>query len=104
MFRMPMVAVVLVLWCEGDCELLMLRRLNGRQSPLQAVFHTEMQRIGGHCQTPLQLARVDQRVDPEFDEDVALEVMERGSAVHCVSNTKATLYYLEVMACSIIFS
>jgi len=33
----------------------------------------------------LQLARVDDRVDPEFDEDVALEVIERGSAVHCVS-------------------
>jgi len=77
----PMVAVLTI----GDCELLMLRRLNGRQSPLQAVFHTEMQRIDGHVQTPLQLARVDDRVDPEFDEELALEVIERGSAVHCVS-------------------
>merc|ERR1719440_609010 len=77
----PMVAVLTI----GDCELLMLRRLHGRQSPLKAVFHTEMQRIDGHVQTPLQLARVDERVDPEFDEDVALEVIERGSAVHCVS-------------------
>lgn len=77
----PMVAVLTI----GDCELLMLRRLQGRQSPLQAVFHTEMQRIDGHMQTPLQLARVDDRVDPEFDEDIALEVIERGSAVHCVS-------------------
>merc|ERR1719436_80081 len=59
----PMVAVLTI----GDCELLMLRRLNGRQSPLKAVFHTEMQRIDGHVQTPLQLARVDERVDPEFD-------------------------------------
>jgi serine/threonine protein phosphatase PrpC len=77
----PMVAVLTI----GDCELLMLRRLHGRQSPLQAVFHTEMQRIDGHVQTPLQLARVDDRVDPEFDEELALEVIERGSAVHCVS-------------------
>merc|ERR1719262_2033337 len=77
----PMVAVLTI----GDCELLMLRRLHGRQSGLQAVFHTEMQRIDGHVQTPLQLARVDERVDPEFDEDLALEVIERGSAVHCVS-------------------
>ena len=37
----PMVAVLTI----GDCELLMLRRLHGRASPLQAVFHTEMQRI-----------------------------------------------------------
>ncbi|CAE7444074.1 unnamed protein product [Symbiodinium sp. KB8] len=77
----PMVAVLTI----GDCELLMLRRLDGRQSPLQAVFHTEMQRIDGHSQTPLQLARVDDRVDPDFDEELALEVIERGSAVHCVS-------------------
>merc|ERR1719331_1404388 len=77
----PMVAILTI----GDCELLMLRRLHGRQSPLKAVFHTEMQRIDGHVQTPLQLARVDERVDPEFDEELALEVIERGSAVHCVS-------------------
>ncbi|CAJ1342899.1 unnamed protein product [Effrenium voratum] len=44
-----------------------------------------MQRIDGHSQTPLQLARVDDRVDPDFDEELALEVIERGSAVHCVS-------------------
>merc|ERR1719422_251223 len=77
----PMVAVLTI----GDCELLMLRRLQGRQSQLQAVFHTEKQRIDGNVQTPLQLARVDDRVDPEFDEELALEVIERGSAVHCVS-------------------
>merc|ERR1711912_42505 len=57
----------------------------GSTTVLLAVFHTEMQRIDGHMQTPLQLARVDDRVDPEFDEDIALEVIERGSAVHCVS-------------------
>merc|ERR1719215_977904 len=45
----PMVAILTI----GDCELLMLRRLNGRQSDFQAVFHTEMQRIDGHVQTPL---------------------------------------------------
>jgi serine/threonine protein phosphatase PrpC len=77
----PMVAVLTI----GDCELLMLRRVNGRRSAFQAVFHTEMQRIDGHVQTPLQLARVDDRVDPEFDEELAIEVIERGSAVHCVS-------------------
>lgn len=77
----PMVAVLTI----GDCELLMMRRLDGRQSGFEAVFHTEMQRIDGHSQTPLQLARVDDRVDPDFDEELALEVIERGSAVHCVS-------------------
>merc|ERR1719460_515168 len=86
----PMVAVLTI----GDCELLMLRRLHGRQSELQAVFHTEMQRIDGHVQTPLQLARVDERVDPEFDEDVALEVIERGSAVHCVSTYEGDIVLL----------
>jgi len=86
----PMVAILTI----GDCELLMLRRLQGRQSPLKAVFHTEMQRIDGHAQTPLQLARVDERVDPEFDEDVALEVIERGSAVHCVSTYEGDIVLL----------
>merc|ERR1719271_315195 len=86
----PMVAILTI----GDCELLMLRRLHGRQSPLKAVFHTEMQRIDGHVQTPLQLARVDERVDPEFDEDVALEVIERGSAVHCVSTYEGDIVLL----------
>merc|ERR1719389_1057040 len=69
----------------GDCELLMLRRTAGRQSPFQAVFHTEMQRIDHNVQTPLQLARVDSRIDEDFDESIALEVIEKGSAVHCVS-------------------
>jgi len=77
----PMIAVLSI----GDCELLMLRRANGRQSDLEAVFHTEMQRIDYNVQTPLQLARVDERIDEEFDESIALEVIEKGSAVHCVS-------------------
>jgi len=77
----PMVAILAV----GDCELLILRRLQGRQSMLEAVFHTEMQRIGGHAQQPIQIARIDERVDPDFDENVAVEVIERGSAVHYVS-------------------
>merc|ERR1719199_2055601 len=77
----PMIAVLSI----GDCELLMLRRTHGRQSPLQAVFHTEMQRIDHNVQTPLQLARVDARIDEDFDETIALEVIEKGSAVHCVS-------------------
>mmetsp|Transcript_126746 Transcript_126746/g.370422 ORF Transcript_126746/g.370422 Transcript_126746/m.370422 type:complete len:411 (-) Transcript_126746:58-1290(-) len=77
----PMIAVLSI----GDCELLMLRRTNGRQSDLEAVFHTEMQRIDFNVQTPLQLARVDGRIDEDFDESIALEVIEKGSAVHCVS-------------------
>lgn len=77
----PMIAVLSI----GDCELLMLRRTNGRQAELEAVFHTEMQRIDSNVQTPLQLARVDERIDADFDESIALEVIEKGSAVHCVS-------------------
>jgi len=77
----PMIAVLSI----GDCELLMLRRAEGRTSPLVAVFHTEMQRIDMNAQTPLQLARVDARIDEDFDESIALEVIEKGSAVHCVS-------------------
>eukprot|EP00928_Gymnodinium_smaydae_P019283 TRINITY_DN17388_c0_g1_i1.p1 TRINITY_DN17388_c0_g1~~TRINITY_DN17388_c0_g1_i1.p1 ORF type:complete len:418 (+),score=79.73 TRINITY_DN17388_c0_g1_i1:87-1340(+) len=77
----PMIAVLSI----GDCELLMLRRTNGRSNDLEAVFHTEMQRIDYNVQTPLQLARVDGRIDEDFDESIALEVIEKGSAVHCVS-------------------
>lgn len=78
----PMIAVLSI----GDCEILILRRSHNRDpTPLQAVFHTEMQRIDGHAQSPLQVARVDDRVDPDFDESLAIEVIERGSAVHCLS-------------------
>merc|ERR1719401_2006237 len=75
----PMIAVCSI----GDCEILILRRDNVGQ--LQPVFHTEMQRIDGNAQSPLQLARVDDSIDPDFDESIAIEVIERGSAVHCVS-------------------
>ncbi|CAJ1448293.1 unnamed protein product [Effrenium voratum] len=77
----PMIAVISI----GDCELVILRRLQGRQGPLELVFHTEMQRVDGHCQTPLQLARVDDRIDANFDDSITVEVIERGSAVHCIS-------------------
>eukprot|EP00401_Gymnodinium_catenatum_P027832 CAMPEP_0117510124 /NCGR_PEP_ID=MMETSP0784-20121206/27829_1 /TAXON_ID=39447 /ORGANISM="" /LENGTH=455 /DNA_ID=CAMNT_0005305753 /DNA_START=48 /DNA_END=1413 /DNA_ORIENTATION=- len=77
----PMIAVMSI----GDCELLVLRRTTGRQGPLEAVFHTEMQRIDGHAQAPLQVARVDDRVDPNFNESITVDVIERGSAVHCMS-------------------
>jgi len=77
----PMVAVLAI----GDCELLMLRRVQGRQAPLEPVFHTEMQRIGGNAQQPIQIARIDERIDPDFDDSCAIEVIERGSAVHYVS-------------------
>eukprot|EP00913_Durusdinium_trenchii_P009561 g8984.t1 len=56
----------------GDCELLMLRRTNGRQSELEAVFHTEMQRIDYNVQTPLQLARVDERIDEDSGQWIVL--------------------------------
>lgn len=77
----PMIAIITV----GDCELLVLRRVKGPRAVLELVCHTEMQRIDGHAQTPLQLARVDDRIDPNFHEGLTIEVIERGSAVHCVS-------------------
>lgn len=77
----PMIAVLSI----GDCELLLLRRTKGPSGPYEPVFHTEMQRIDGHAQTPLQLPRVDERIDENFDEAVALDIIERGSAVHCMS-------------------
>lgn len=69
----------------GDCELLLLRRNRGSRRELEAIFHTEMQRIDGHAQTPLQVARVDERIDADFDDDIALEVIREGSAVHCLT-------------------
>jgi len=77
----PMIGVVTL----GDCELVMLRRTGGKQGRLQLVLHTEMQRIGGHNQTPLQLARLSESLDPAFDEDEALDAIERGSGLHCTS-------------------
>jgi protein phosphatase PTC7 len=75
----PMIAVCSI----GDCEILVLRRTeNGH---LATAFHTEMQRVDGNAQCPLQLARVDETIDPNFDESTMIEVIERGSAVHCVS-------------------
>merc|ERR1719272_2742514 len=75
----PMIAVCSI----GDCEIVILRR--STEGRLQIVFHTEMQRIDGNAQSPLQLARVNDDIDPDFDESIAIEVIERGSAVHCVS-------------------
>jgi len=77
----PMIAVITV----GDCQLLVLRRTQGRGGRLETVFQTEMQRIDGHVQTPLQIARINAEIDPGFTDDITLEVIERGSAVHCVS-------------------
>jgi len=77
----PMIAVMSV----GDCELLLLRRKAGPASPLEMVFNTEMQRIDGHAQTPLQVARVDDRVYEGFDERMTIDVIEKGSAVHNLS-------------------
>jgi protein phosphatase PTC7 len=75
----PMIAVCSV----GDCEILVLRRTtSGNLAP---AFHTEMQRVNGNAQCPLQLSRVDDSIDPNFDESTMIEVIEKGSAVHCVS-------------------
>jgi len=90
----PMIAVCSV----GDCEILLLRRgPDGRLSP---VFHTEMQRVDGNAQSPLQLARVDETVDPNFNPDVMIEVIERGSAVHCVSAYEGDIFVLGLMVFS----
>jgi protein phosphatase PTC7 len=75
----PMIAVCSI----GDCEILILRRTT--EGHLAMAFHTEMQRIDGNAQSPLQLARVDETVDANFDESIMYEVIEKGSAVHCVS-------------------
>lgn len=77
----PMIAVLSV----GDCELLILRQLHGREKPYETIFHTEMQRIDGHAQCPLQICRLNEALDADFDESMPIEVIERGSAVHCVS-------------------
>jgi len=76
----PMIAVLSI----GDCELIILRKSPESQQ-YEVVFNTEMQRIDGNCQCPLQVCRLDDRVDPGFEESTALEVIERGSAVHMVS-------------------
>jgi len=75
----PMIAVCSV----GDCQMIVLRR--SFDGTFTLAFQTEMQRIDGHAQSPLQVARVDASVDPSFDESLAIEVIENGSAVHCVS-------------------
>lgn len=80
----PMVGVVTL----GDCELVMLRRTNGLQHPLQVILHTEKQRIGGNKQTPLQLARMDSETDPDFEEEAALDAIERGTGLHCMSTNE----------------
>lgn len=77
----PMVAVLSI----GDCKLLTLRRADGPLGRFETVFHTDMQRIGENAQMPLQVTRIDERIDPCFDLSVAVEVIEKGSAVHCVS-------------------
>jgi serine/threonine protein phosphatase PrpC len=86
----PMIAVLTI----GDCELLLLRRTEGPQSPLAIRFHTEAQRVSDRADVPLQLARVDERVDPGFTEDCALEVIEAGSAVQCVTTYEGDIVLL----------
>ncbi|CAJ1447827.1 unnamed protein product [Effrenium voratum] len=62
----PMMAIVSI----GDCELMVLRQNRLRY---EIAFNTEMQRIDGNCQCPLQVCRVDGRVDPNFDERMTIE-------------------------------
>jgi len=83
----PMIAVLTI----GDSEFVLLRRLHGRESPLEVVFHTEMQRIDDRLHAPMQLARVDERVDAAFDDEVAFEVIEKGSSVQCVSTREGDI-------------
>lgn len=82
----PMVGVVTL----GDCELLLLRRLGGPQKPLQVVLRTEMQRIGGNSQRPMQLSRLD-AANAAFHESEALDAIERGSGLHCTSTYEGDL-------------
>eukprot|EP00435_Cladocopium_sp_Y103_P052756 s39_g16.t1 len=79
----PMMAIISI----GDCELMVLRQsyTHHRGLRYETVFNTEMQRIDGNCQCPLQVCRVDDRIDGAFDERMTIEVIERGSAVHMVS-------------------
>merc|ERR1719320_337224 len=77
----PMIAVLSI----GDCEIMVLRNAQGPGRGLEAAFHTEMQRIDGNAQCPLQICRIDDRIDANFDERIPIEVIERGSAVHCIS-------------------
>jgi len=74
----------------GDCEMVLLRR-SSWQDPLKVILHTEMQRIGGHNQTPLQLLRMSPTYDPNFDESDAIDTIERGSGVHCMSTFEGDL-------------
>lgn len=77
----PMMAVLTI----GDSELLLLRRVGGWQNQLQKVFHTEHKNVAGRDADVLELSRVDERVDPEYDEDAALRLIERGSKTQCVT-------------------
>lgn len=88
----PMAAILSI----GDCELMILRRIHGPQSELEMIFNTEMQRIDGHVQEPLQLARFDERVDfdIDFDPEIAASVIRDGSAVHCVSACEGDILVL----------
>jgi len=62
----------------GDCELVLLRRID---EEWKVLFRTEPQRVDGHRQQPLQLARVDVSIDPDFvEEEHAIPLIRKGSA------------------------
>lgn len=63
----------------GDCELILMRRLGCEWVP---VYRTEPQRVNGHKQHPLQLARVDETIDPDFVEELhSYPLIMNGSSV-----------------------
>lgn len=62
----------------GDCELILMRR---RGQEWVAIYRTEPQRVNGHKQHPLQLARVGEDIDPAFvEEEHAIPLIQNGSA------------------------
>jgi len=82
----PMIAVVSV----GDCEVMVLRFKHdedsyGGSGRLEPVFNSEMQRIEGNAQCPLQICRLDETIDPHWDESMSVEVIDRGASVHCMT-------------------
>lgn len=69
----------------GDSALLVLRRCDGQSGQLQPHFYTERRRVDGKVQTPLQLARVDHRIDPTFEASTVLRLIDVGADLHCIT-------------------
>lgn len=76
---------------------LMCRLVSRGALRYETAFNTEMQRIDGNCQCPLQVCRVDGRIDAAFDERMTIEAhflkltwcvraCERGSMLGSISS------------------